>query len=48
MTIPESLNNYGTERLLKAVQAMRDACDDADREIKHGGNDLRKAARRFR
>lgn len=42
-SMPESLKNHGTERLLKAVQTMRDACDDAEHQIVHGQNDLRKA-----
>lgn len=31
MDVPKGLENHGIDKLRKAVQAMRDACDEADR-----------------
>jgi uncharacterized protein (DUF983 family) len=43
MEVPKSLENHGTAKLYGAVLKMREACDQADRDIKHGATDLEKA-----
>ena len=43
MEFPKGLENYGADRLRKAVQCMREACDQADREINSDGSDLGRA-----
>lgn len=41
--MPESLKNHGSVQLSKAVQRMRDACENADRLINEDRHDIGKA-----